>query len=137
MRRMARPEALHCSVLTPEEQVLDTMATAVVIPAHDGLTGILLNRAPLLCELGLGILRVDTLDAGQREILVEGGFAQVLDNEVVILTEKAASGDDIFRADAEKAMAEAEAMPATGKADLEARQTALQKARLRMQIARK
>ncbi|MFQ5495843.1 MAG: F0F1 ATP synthase subunit epsilon [Phycisphaerae bacterium] len=86
---MARRNDILCSVITPEEQVLETTATSVVIPAHDGLIGILRNRAPLLCELGQGTLRIDTTGEGRREVSISGGFAQVLDNEVIVLTEKA------------------------------------------------
>ncbi len=133
---MATRETIRCSVITPEEQVLDATATAVMIPAHDGFTGILLNRAPLLCELGIGILRVDTVESGRREILIEGGFAQVLENQVVVLTERAYTAETISRADAEKALAEAEAMPTTGRSQLEARQRAIQKAKLSLHLAR-
>lgn len=86
---MAKQSDIKCSVLTPEKQVLDAAATAVVIPAHDGLIGILKNRAPLICELGKGELRIDTVDGKQERIHIEGGFASVRDNEVTILTEKA------------------------------------------------
>lgn len=86
---MAKQKDIHCSVITPEQQVLDANATAVVIPAHDGQVGILFNRAPLLCELGKGTLRIDTVDEGQKKVRISGGFAQVLNNEVTVLTERA------------------------------------------------
>jgi ATP synthase F1 epsilon subunit len=96
---MAAPPALHCLVITPEEQVLEATATSVIIPAHDGQIGILANHAPLLCELGTGVLRVDAVGAGWREFCVDGGFAQVLNNEVVVLTERAAAGEDLAKAE--------------------------------------
>ena len=86
---MAKRTHIKCSVITPERQVLDTAATQVIIPAHDGLIGILFNRAPLLCELGKGTLRINTVGEGEKQIPIDGGFAQVLDNEVIVLTERA------------------------------------------------
>ncbi|MFQ5410985.1 MAG: F0F1 ATP synthase subunit epsilon [Phycisphaerae bacterium] len=86
---MAKKTDIHCSVITPEEQVLETTADQVIIPAHDGKIGILNMRAPLLCELGQGTLRIDTTEAGQKSVEISGGFAQVLHNEVIILTETA------------------------------------------------
>lgn len=86
---MAKKSDITCSVLTPEERVLQATATSVVIPAHDGEIGILNMRAPLLCELGCGTLRIETTDEGPKRLHLEGGFAQVLDNEVIVLTEKA------------------------------------------------
>ncbi|MBN2562425.1 MAG: ATP synthase F1 subunit epsilon [Phycisphaerae bacterium] len=134
---MAKESSLQCSVITPEEQVLETTATAVVIPAHDGLIGILKDRAPLLCELGTGVLRVDTTDQGSREFCVDGGFAQVLNNEVIVLTERAAAAEDIVRADVEKALAEAEKMPMDGEQALKDRRRAIDRARTQLRIARK
>ncbi len=87
---MATEKLLHCSVITPERKVLEAEATSVVIPAHDGEIGILFNRAPLLCELGRGSLRLDSPGEGVKRLRIEGGFAQVLVNEVTVLTEKAA-----------------------------------------------
>ncbi len=124
-------------VITPEEQVLDTQATSVVMPAHDGQTGILKNRAPLLCELGTGVLRVDSVETGPAEYFVEGGFAQVLHNEVTLLTERAAAGDKIVRADAEKELAEATQMPANDLDSVTARNQAMARAKAKVRIAKK
>ena len=134
---MAASPALHCLVVTPEEQVLDTTATSIVIPAHDGQIGILANHAPLLCELGTGVLRVDAIGDGWREFFVDGGFAQVLRNEVVVLTERAAAGEDLAKADAQRALHEAEQMPTTGPNASEARQRAICRAKAQLRVAKK
>ena len=133
---MAKSAPIHCSVITPEEQILNTIATSVVIPAHDGQIGILSHRAPLLCELGTGVLKVDTLDVGLREFYVDGGFAQVLNNEVIVLTKRAAAAENVSRADAEKALAEAEDLPGGNAEAQQARQRAVQRAKTRIRIAR-
>lgn len=134
---MATKGSIECSVITPERQVLSTVAESVVFPAHDGLVGILKDRAPLVCELGTGVLRVDGGEGGTKEVFIDAGFAQVLDNEVTILTERAQMADDISRADAEKALAEAEAMPAHTEADAAARMKAIERAKARLSIAKK
>lgn len=87
---MATQAPLTCTVITPEKQVLEAKATQVILPAHDGLVGILDHRAPLVCELGKGRLRIDLSEGGRTSIDVEGGFAQVLNNQVTVLTEQAA-----------------------------------------------
>jgi len=134
---MATAAQIQCSVITPEEQLLDTTATAVVIPAHDGQIGVLTGRAPLLCELGTGVLRVDTADQGPMAFYVDGGFAQVLDNEVTVLTERAAAAEDINRADAQKALAEAEQMAMNDLVSVEARSVAIARAKTQLSIAKK
>lgn len=123
---------IKCSVITPEEQVVEAEASSVVIPAHDGLIGILKNRAPLVCELGIGVLRINS-----DEYYVDGGFAQVLDNEVTVLTDRAASSADLVRSEAEEALAEAEQMPAADEVTAESRRKSLQRARVRLKLAKK
>ncbi|HPF37896.1 MAG TPA: ATP synthase F1 subunit epsilon [Phycisphaerae bacterium] len=86
---MATNSAITCTIITPEKQVLETQATQVIVPAHDGLVGILDHRAPLVCELGKGDLRIDLAAGGEKHVKVSGGFAQVLNNQVTVLTEQA------------------------------------------------
>jgi F-type H+-transporting ATPase subunit epsilon len=128
---------LHCCVITPEKEVLDAEASAVVLPAHDGLLGVLKNRAPLLCELGTGVLRVETVKEGSKEFYIDGGFAQVLHNEVTILTERAGGAEALSRADASKALAEAEKMPIKDEKTGAARARAIARARAQLTIAKK
>ena len=103
-------ELLQCSVITPEAQVFDGRVEFVVLPAHDGEIGVLPNRAPLLCRLGAGEMRVR--GEGLHECwFVDAGFAQVLNNRVVVLTQKALRPDQIDPAQAEAQLAAARQMP--------------------------
>ncbi len=79
---------IHLLVITPEHQVLEQPVDSVVIPAHDGELGVLRNRSPLMCELGIGQLRYTAAGRTQR-MFIDGGFAQVLDNQVTVLTNRA------------------------------------------------
>ncbi|MGC4030464.1 MAG: F0F1 ATP synthase subunit epsilon [Tepidisphaeraceae bacterium] len=81
--------AFRCVVLTPETQVLEATANQVVIPAHDGLMGILTGRAPLLVKLGKGPLTVDGTDGKQQVYQIEGGVAQMKDDVLTVMTTKA------------------------------------------------
>jgi F-type H+-transporting ATPase subunit epsilon len=105
---MAEKKGIRCTVITPERQVLDETADAVVIPAHDGEVGILLNRAALMCQLGLGQFRYQKGGQIQR-VFIDGGFAQVVDNDVTVLTSSAIPAADISPetlAEAERAVEE-------------------------------
>jgi len=95
--------AFRCTIVTPEEQVLDESLTQAILPAHDGLLGILTDRAPLLAKLGQGPLRVDLAAGGSRHFYIEGGIAQMKDNNLTILTNEATPANEI---DAEAARAE-------------------------------
>ena len=95
--------AFRCVIVTPEQQVLDESMTQAILPAHDGLIGVLTDRAPLLAKLGQGPLRVDLAAGGTRHYYVEGGVAQMKDNVLTVLTSVATAADEI---DAEAARAE-------------------------------
>lgn len=81
--------ALHVVVLSPERTVYEGAADQVVAPAWNGSLGILRGHAPLMALLGEGNLRITS---GGRELRyhVAGGFLQVADNQVTVLSERAA-----------------------------------------------
>jgi F-type H+-transporting ATPase subunit epsilon len=82
---------LKVSVISPERTLFDGDATQVVAPAYDGEVGILTGHAPMMALLGRGTLRVSE-SGGERHFAVEGGFLQVVDDHVRVVTEKAAAG---------------------------------------------
>jgi F-type H+-transporting ATPase subunit epsilon len=78
---------LKVSVISPEAVLFEGEADSVVAPAHDGEVGILTGHAPMMALLGKGVIR---LGGGQR-FNVQGGFLQVVDNHVRVVTEKASA----------------------------------------------
>ncbi|HKT08279.1 MAG TPA: ATP synthase F1 subunit epsilon [Gemmatimonadaceae bacterium] len=79
---------LTVSVISAEATLFEGQATAVVAPAFDGEVGILSNHAPMITALGTGTLRVEDGASTQR-FSVAGGFLQVVDNQVRVVTEQA------------------------------------------------
>ena len=79
---------LKVSVISPERVLFEGEAASVVAPAFDGEVGILDNHAPMMTLLGKGSLRLDGAGA-ERKFEIEGGFLQVVENNVRIVTEKA------------------------------------------------
>jgi F-type H+-transporting ATPase subunit epsilon len=123
---------LSCAVITPDRQVLDVTVDSVVMPAHDGLIGILQGRAPLLCKLGIGIVKLVTGDQ-ERRLFIDGGFAQVRDNKVTILTSAALEPEQIERSAAEAALKAAQELAITDEESVAARADAI--ARAKSQLA--
>ncbi|MEO7502531.1 MAG: ATP synthase F1 subunit epsilon [Gemmatimonadaceae bacterium] len=85
---------LKVSVISPEAVLFEGDAESVVAPAFDGEVGILENHAPMMTLLGNGVLRLGggSGEAGRgnaRHFNIEGGFLQVVDNNVRIVTERA------------------------------------------------
>jgi len=91
---MAAPSAaassrhLRVVVISPERTVFEGEADSVIAPAWDGELGILRGHAPLMALLGEGDLRVRRGDTTER-FHVAGGFLQVVDNVVTVLSERA------------------------------------------------
>lgn len=110
---MPRTDVLSLTVITPEQQVLETTAEAVVVPAHDGELGVLSGRAPLMCELGIGQLRY-TAGGKTRRLFIDGGFAQVFENRVTVLTSRSLPEEQITRDVIQQAEKAASVQPSKG-----------------------
>jgi len=121
--------SFQCTIVTPEQQALDATVEQAVLPAHDGLIGILTDRAALLVKLGVGPLRVDLAQGQQRYFLVDGGVAQMKDNKLTVLTTLATPADQISADTARAEYAEAEARKATDPKALADRQRQMDRAR--------
>ena len=77
---------LKVSVISPEATLFEGEAPSVTAPAFDGEVGILPQHAPMVTVLGTGLLRIGD---GTARFAVEGGFLQVVDDVVRVVTEKA------------------------------------------------
>lgn len=79
---------LKVSVISPESVLFEGEVTSVIAPAFDGEVGILENHAPMMSLLGKGSLRLGG-SGGEKRFNIEGGFLQVVGNNVRIVTERA------------------------------------------------
>jgi F-type H+-transporting ATPase subunit epsilon len=77
---------LKVSVISPEKVLFEGEVESLVAPAFDGEVGILSSHAPMMTLLGKGTLR---LAGNGGSFRVEGGFLQVVDNQVRVVTERA------------------------------------------------
>jgi len=81
---------LTVSVVSPERTLFEGEADSLVAPAFDGEVGIMSMHAPMLTLLGSGELRLNA-SGGERRFTVSGGFLEVADDRVRIVTERADS----------------------------------------------
>lgn len=101
--------SFDCSIVTPTEEVFAGKVTYATLPAWDGQIGVMAGRSPLLTKLGIGSLRLDFAEGGSRWYLIDGGFAQVQNDKLTLLTESATPAEMIRASEAEKEYAEASA----------------------------
>jgi F-type H+-transporting ATPase subunit epsilon len=130
---MAKSDRFQCSVVTPERKVLECDATFVAFPAHDGEMGVLVDRAPLVCKLGIGVLRIEAGET-KHHFFIDGGFAQMVNNRLTILTQQAKPASEIDAAKAREKLAEARAMPMLTDEDFEERQRAVKRAQVQAEM---
>lgn len=87
-------DRLQCVVVTPEKTLFDEAVHFVALPLYDGELGVLPGRSPLIGRLGFGELRTRTGDVVHR-YFVDGGFAQVRDDVVTVLTSRAIPAENL------------------------------------------
>jgi len=131
---MADSKTFQLAVVTPEAAVLDIEARFVALPAHDGEIGVLRNRAPLVIKLDVGLLRAEGDDGTTTRLYVDGGFAEMIDNRLTVLTEDAKDPGSLDRAAAMERLVEAQAMTAEDATAMAARERALRRARVQLKL---
>ena len=89
---------LDVHLVTPEREVWTGEARFVVARAVDGDIGVLPGHTPMLAELAVGPVYIDT-EAGRTSAVVDGGFLHVAHDDdttrVDILAEYAVLGDEL------------------------------------------
>jgi len=93
--------SLTLRVITPDRIVLDTTAEVVRLPAVDGSLGVLWNHAPMVAALDMGVMSYRA-DGADRPLFVSGGFVEVRDNTVRVVSEAGERPEEI---DVERARA--------------------------------
>jgi F-type H+-transporting ATPase subunit epsilon len=127
---------LTCTVVTPEQTALETKADFVALPLFDGEIGIAANHSPLIGRLGYGEMRIKT--GGQTQVYyVDGGFVQVSDNVVAVLTSRAVPAKSLDPASAETQLQTAlQQLPSTPE-QFEIRDRKIAQARAQIRTARR
>jgi F-type H+-transporting ATPase subunit epsilon len=127
---------LILEVVTPERDVVSEDVDFIELPGRDGYLGILPGHAPLLTELGAGVL---TFRRGEerRYATAVGGFAEVLANRVIVLAElsELAEEIDVGRARAAQQRALKLLEEKVEQADFQLAQLALERSLIRLQAA--
>lgn len=134
------PESIELIVVTPERQILREKVAEVTLPGAGGELGILPGHAPLMTELGIGELSYRVAGSGEKPgLAIIQGFAEVLSDRVTVLAETAerAAEIDLARAEAAKARAQQRLASGDPNMDWDRAAIALQRALIRIQVARK
>jgi F-type H+-transporting ATPase subunit epsilon len=130
---------IELQVVTPERHVLSEDIDSVEMPGKDGYLGILPRHAPLLTEMGIGILTYRK-GSESRSLTIMGGYAEVLSNRVIVLAEAAERVEEIDVTRAQAALDRAKTnVPGANatEADWDAANAAIKRASVRLEAAKK
>jgi len=129
--------AIKLSIVTPERSIVSEDVEELQIPGANGYLGILPGHAPLFTELKVGELSYRKGTAW-TSLVVAWGFTEVINDQVRVLAETAerANEIDVERATRAKERAE-DRMRKGGDVDYDRAKIALERAIIRIQVARK
>lgn len=132
------PKKIALEVVTPEGLLVKEDVDAVQAPGEEGSFGVLPGHTPFLATLGAGLISYRK-DGVERRLTCFWGFCEVLPDRVNILAEVGERAEDIDagRAEAAKALAEAQLKAIKGEAGFAEAQEAYKRAVTRLAAARK
>lgn len=84
---MATP--FQVDVVSPEAKVWSGEATFLIARTPEGEIGVMAGHEPVMGALETGAVVVTGVDGSTTTIGVHGGFLQILDNQVTLLTDRA------------------------------------------------
>jgi len=125
---------ITCSVVTPEATVVEATTSFVVMPLYDGEVGVAVGHAPLIARLGQGELRFESEGTTHR-YYVDGGFVQIADNMVSVLTDRAMPVSEIDKRAAQGQLESAITQRANTPEKMEARDKAINQARAQLRVS--
>jgi F-type H+-transporting ATPase subunit epsilon len=123
---------LQVELVSPERILWSGEAEMVVARTADGDLAFLTGHSPFIGALGIGAVSIRATDGTEERAAVHGGFVEVSEDRVTILSDVAELAGDIDAARARRALEEAERRDRTEDAEAEA---ALRRARLRVELA--
>jgi F-type H+-transporting ATPase subunit epsilon len=133
---------IRCVIVTPEQTVLDTKAAGVSLPLDDGSRGIAAGHAPFIGRLGAGEVQLHGVAGGTGTetticTFVEGGFVEVGNNEVTVITQGALDSGSIKAPEIQAELEHLYQQKAVGDDQIEALLKAESAARARLRAARR
>jgi F-type H+-transporting ATPase subunit epsilon len=124
---------MQVELVSPERILWSGEADMVIARTTDGEIAFLTNHAAFIGALGIGAVTIEEPGGQQTKFAVHGGFVEVSNNRVTLLSDVAEVASDIDAARARVAKEAAEAALRTGE-DAEA-EAALRRAQLRIDLA--
>jgi len=79
---------MYLEIVTPDENIFQGEVIYATFPGTDGSFQILNNHAAMISTLGRGDVKYKKEKGKEKQLLVEGGVVEILNNRAVLLAEK-------------------------------------------------
>ena len=124
---------IQCLVVTPERTLFDELVDFVALPLYDGELGVAPGRTPLIGRLGYGELRTRQAGVTSR-YFIDGGFVQVRDDVVTVLTNRATPAGQIDASAAARELESAQTCKPSSEYELDEKNKAVARARAMVRV---
>lgn len=139
MAEAKQSEGVRCVIVTPECTVLDIRARFVTLPLSDGQRGVGHGHAPFIGRLGAGEVRIVGEQGGSaaavRRTFIDGGFVEVGQDSVTVITQRAIPGEKLSAAEAQSQLDKLRGTVATGDEAIAVKMKAVEIARALVRAA--
>lgn len=128
----------YLEVITPERKFFSGEAECVIFKSVDGEMGVLAQHAPTVAAVNVGPIRINS-QGKWIDAVVTDGFAKIMPDKVVILTDTAEYPEeiDISRAEAAKQRAEERMQKQLSQLEYMRSKAALTRAMARLKVTSK
>lgn len=110
---------LNLEIVTPFGKIFDAEIVSCTIPGSNGQFQILKDHAALISTVDIGSVKIEYPDSKSTNLSVAGGFCEVKDNSIELITESAEFSQDIDVERAESAKKRAEERLASKNEDID------------------
>jgi F-type H+-transporting ATPase subunit epsilon len=86
---------LTIEIITPSQTAYSGVVKSVTLPGTVGSFQVLVNHAPLISTLEIGLIIVQVDNANKLYFSTSGGTAEILDNKVLVLADSVENVDSI------------------------------------------
>jgi F-type H+-transporting ATPase subunit epsilon len=127
---------MQCIVVTPEQTLFDKPADFVALTLFDGEVGIAQGHTPMIARLGCGEMRIRR-ETQTDSYYIEGGFVEVLNDVVSVLTHRAVPAEKIDEAVVREQLYSAQSQTAASPEAVAVRDRAVEQSRAQLRVARR
>lgn len=100
---------MHVRIVTPYGAKLEADVSQLTAPGEAGDLGLLPGHRPLLTSLGIGLLSYTPIGGRTDHLSVNGGYLEVAEDDIIVITETAETPEEIDISRANRALERARA----------------------------